>query len=89
MIRITRVAVPVAALLLAACGGDAHETPAANPDSASAAKAASAIPGALGGAPERAQIGVDSSNAAVDRRASEVEALSNEASGGGNVTTTP
>ncbi len=89
MIRITRLAVPVAALLLAACGGDAEETPAVNADSASAANAASALPGGLGRAPERAQVGVDSSNAAVDRRSSEVEALSNEASGAGTATTTP
>ncbi|HEU4561162.1 MAG TPA: hypothetical protein VFS20_25140 [Longimicrobium sp.] len=89
MIRITRLAVPVAALLLAACGGDAEETPAANPDSVSAAAAASAVPGALGNAPERAQVGVDSSNAAVDRRSADVEALSNEASGAGTATTTP
>jgi hypothetical protein len=89
MIRITRFAVPVAALLLAACGSNTEETPAVNADSVSAAKAASAIPGALGGAPERAQIGVDSSNAAMDRRLNEVEDLSNQASGASNVTTTP
>jgi hypothetical protein len=88
MIRITRLAVPAAALLLAACGGADEQAPAAQADSVDAAAAARAIPGALGGAPDRAQAGVDSSNAAMDRRMSEVEALSNQASGT-STTTTP
>ena len=81
MIRISRLAVPAAVLLLAACGGDSEQSSAVNPDSVSGAKAAAAVPGALGGAPERAQAGVDNSNAAMDRRMSEVDSLSNAASG--------
>lgn len=83
MIRISRIAVPVAALLLAACGGDAKQTAAPPPDSANMVKAAEAVPGAMGGATVRAQEGADSSNAAVQRRDAEVDALTREANGAG------
>jgi ABC-type glycerol-3-phosphate transport system substrate-binding protein len=81
MIRITRLAVPAAALLLAACGGDNHQQSAAPADSADMVKATSAIPGALGGAPARAQEGVDSANVAASQREADVDALSDQASG--------
>jgi hypothetical protein len=90
MIRISRIAVPVAALLLAACGGDARQTAAPPPDSANMVKAAEAVPGAMGGATARAQEGADSSNAAVQRRDAEVDALTREANGAGTgAATTP
>jgi hypothetical protein len=89
MIRISRFAVPAAAaLLLAACGGDEQKSSATPADSADMVKATSAIPGALGGAPRRAQAGVDSANAAAQQRDADVDALSREASGG-PATTTP
>lgn len=81
MIRITRLALPAAALLLAACGGGNDQHSAAQADSADLVKATSAIPGALGGTPARAQAGVDSANAAASRRAADVDALSDQASG--------
>ncbi|HYH82941.1 MAG TPA: hypothetical protein VEX86_24315 [Longimicrobium sp.] len=86
MIRRTPFLALSTALLLAACGGGDDHSAAARADSADRVEASSAIPGALGGAPARAQEGADSANAAAARRAAEVEALGNEASGG---TTTP
>ncbi|HET7463406.1 MAG TPA: hypothetical protein VFJ82_19295 [Longimicrobium sp.] len=80
MIRITRLAVPAAALLLTACGGDSGQQSAAQADSANMVKATSAIPGALGGAPARAQEGVDSANAAAAQRQADVDALTQQAS---------
>ena len=86
MIRISRIAVPAAAaLLLAACGGDERKpsaaAPAAPADSADMVKATSALPGAMGGAPARAQDAAGQSNAAVQQRDADVDALSREASG--------
>lgn len=81
MIRITRLAIPAAALLLlAACGDDGHQQSATPADSADMVKATSAIPGALGGAPARAQAGVDSANSAAAQRQADVDALSQQAS---------
>jgi hypothetical protein len=82
MIRTIRVALSAAVLVLAACGGGDDHSAAVPPDSANMVKAAQAVPGALGGAPARAQAGVDSSNAATARRYSEMDSLSNAASGG-------
>jgi ABC-type glycerol-3-phosphate transport system substrate-binding protein len=90
MIRITRLAIPAAALLLAACGGGSDQQSATPPDSANMVKATSAIPGALGRAPARAQAGVDSANAAAARRQADVDALSQQASEAANAPpTTP
>jgi hypothetical protein len=82
MIRSIRNLVPAAVLLLAACGGGDDHSAAVPPDSANMVKAASAVPGPLGGVPAAAQAGVDSSNAAAARRNAEVDSLANQASGG-------
>jgi hypothetical protein len=89
MIRISRIAMLVAALLLAACGGDEQKTSAAQADSVDVAKGAAAAPGAYGGAVRRAQEGADSANAAVERRQADVDALTDQASGNGTTTPAP
>lgn len=81
MIRSLRHLLPAAVVVFAACGSDDDHSAAVPPDSANMVKAASAVPGALGGVPAAAQAGVDSSNAATGRRYSEMDSLANEASG--------
>jgi len=66
------LAVLAAALLLAGCGHERGNGAAA----ADAAPAAPSSPSGLMGAPERARIGADSSDAAVRRREDEVNQLS-------------
>lgn len=85
MIRISPAACALgAALLLAACGDKPAANGAAPADSANAAAAAPAPapPSGLMGAPAVAQKGVDSSNAAMQRRLDEVNDLSGQAQGG-------
>ena len=92
MIRISPAACALgAALLLAACGDKPAANASAPADSANAANAAAAAPApapaqaspsGLMGAPAVAQKGVDSSNAAMQRRLDEVNQLSGQAGGG-------
>ena len=89
MIRISPAACALgAALLLAACGDKPAANASAPADSANAAAAApapapaQASPSGLMGAPAVAQKGVDSSNAAMQRRLDEVNQLSGQAGGG-------
>lgn len=67
------LAVLAAALLLAGCGKDGDHASAASDSTATAAPNS---PSGLMGAPERARIGADSSDAAVQRREDEVNQLS-------------
>lgn len=67
------LAVLAAALLLAGCGKDGDHDSAAAADSAPAAPTS---PSGLMGAPDRARVGADSADAAVQRREDEVNQLS-------------
>jgi hypothetical protein len=67
------LAVLAAALLFAGCGKDGEHSSAA---ADSTATAAPAPPSGLLGAPDRARIGADSADAAVQRREDEVNQLS-------------
>ena len=67
------LAVLAAALLLAGCGKDGDASAAAADSTATAAPSS---PSGLMGAPDRARIGADSADAAVQRREDEVNQLS-------------